>query len=371
MREHGLTIQPRLTLFYQGMSSGVGPHSFEFSGKADVLFNANLGKFGLGKGLGLTVHAEQNFGNSVNLRGGGMVMVNTAMGFPGAQGGDTFDLSSVYFSQTLGKGTTLLVGKVNAIDGAANKPFMGGAGIDAFWNCTFVAPPSGTVPPYLFGALLSMRTKNATYGFWVYDPTSVVNKSCFDKPFSEGITFRGSVEFPIEIDTLGGHQGLTALYSTENGRDMATVGDIFLPGPKGPIRIKDSRYYFAYSFDQYLYQSKENPKEGVGMFGQFGISDGNPNRLYWSALVGLGGTGLIPGRPRDNWGIGYYYDAPSTALKKSLAPVTILRDEQGWEAFYNFEVTPGLTVGADLQIIRPAMKNETAVYPGLRTVLKF
>ncbi len=29
----------------------------------------------------------------------------------------------------------------------------------------------------------------------------------------------------------------------------------------GTVGMKDNRYYFAYTFDQYLYQSKENPKE--------------------------------------------------------------------------------------------------------------
>ena len=63
--------------------------------------------------------------------------------------------------------------------------------------------------------------------------------------------------------------------------------------------------YFAYTFDQYLYQSGRDPKEGFGLFGMFAISDGNPNRLYWQGHAGLGGTGLIPGRSRDKWGVGY------------------------------------------------------------------
>jgi hypothetical protein len=37
----------------------------------------------------------------------------------------------------------------------------------------------------------------------------------------------------------------------------------------------------GYSFDQYLYQPCKDSKEGLGIFGQFGIWDGNPSRLYW------------------------------------------------------------------------------------------
>ncbi len=372
LKEHGVTLKPRLTQFYQGMTSGDGDHDFEYGGKADLLFNADLGKLGLWNGLSMTVHAEYNFGQSVNGDGGTIAPVNTALYFPGMDGTDAFDLSSVYLGQTFGDSVALVFGKINGIDIAASKPFMGGAGIDAFWNITFVAPPSGTVPPYLFGALLSVRTEPATFGLWIYDPNSVVNKSGFEDPFADGITYRGSVEFPVTIAGRSGHQGFVALYSTKDGTDLEDPGDLILPSPSpGTVGIKDDRYYFAYTFDQYLYQSKQNPKESVGMFGQFGISDGNPNRLYMSALVGVGGVGLIPGRSRDNWGAGYFYETLSPYLKQSLAPIMTIGDEQGLEFFYNFAVLPWLTLGADLQVIKPSLADDTAVFSGLRAVIRF
>ncbi len=76
--------------------------------------------------------------------------------------------------------------------------------------------------------------------------------------------------------------------------------------------------------------------------------------------MGVGGTGLIPSRSRDNWGSGYYYDALSAELKNSLAAVQTLRNEQGWDTFYNFEVTPWLVLGADVQIINPAQAYHVA-----------
>jgi porin len=208
---------------------------------------------------------------------------------------------------------------------------------------------------------------------WIYDPNSVINKTGFEEPFANGVTIRGSVDFPVTIGGLSGHQGFVALYSTEDGADLEDIGDTFLPPfPPNSPDIKDGAYYFAYTFDQYLYQASENSKEGFGLFGQFGISDGNPSKLYWSALVGIGGTGLIiPGRSRDNWGIGYYYDNPSPDLKKSLSPLLTIRDEQGVEIFYNFAVTPGITVGVDLQVINPSLGEDTVIIPGLRWVTRF
>ena len=371
--EYGITLAPRLTQFYQGLSAGDGDRDFEYGSKADLMLNADLSKLGFWNGFSVTVHTEYNFGESINGAGGTLVPPNTALVFPGMEGSDAFDLSSVYFTQHFSKSVSLLFGKINMMDIAARTPFKGGAGIDSFWNLTFVAPPSGLVPPYLFGALLSVRTEPATFGLWIYDPNSVINKTGFEEPFANGVTIRGSVDFPVTIGGLSGHQGLVALYSNEEGTDLNDIGDTFLPPwPPDSPDIKDNNYYFAYSFDQYLYRVSENSKEGFGIFGQFGISDGNPSRLYWSALVGIGGTGLIiPGRSRDNWGIGYYYDNPSPDLKKSLSPLLTIRDEQGVEIFYNFAVTPGITVGVDLQVINPSLGEDTVIIPGLRWVTRF
>jgi porin len=372
LKEHGITLAPRLTQFYQGLAAGDGDRDFEYGGKADLMLNADLSKLGLWNGFSVTVHGEYNYGESINGAGGVLSPVNTALLFPGMEDADAFDLSSVYFQQQFGDSVSLLFGKINMMDIASKKQFAGGAGIDAFWNLGFAAPPTGVVPPYLFGALMSVRTEPATFGLWVYDPTSVVNKTGFEEPFANGVTIRGSVDFPVTIGGLSGRQGFVALYSTESGTDLNDIGDTFIPPfPPDQPGIKNGQYYFAYSFDQYLYRVSENSKEGFGLFGQFGISDGNPNRLYLSAHVGIGGTGLIPGRSQDNWGIAYYYMGPSRDLQKSLSPLLTLRDEQGVELFYNFEVTPWLTVGADLQVINPSLGEDTVIIPGLRSVTRF
>ena len=370
LEERGITLKPRLTQFYQGMPSGDGAHGFEYGGKADLLLNADLSKLGFWRGLSLTVHGEYNFGESVNGRGGTLMPVNTALQFPGIEGSDAYDLSAVYFGQTFGDSVSLIAGKISIIDYCISKPFMGGVGIDSFWNLVFTAPPSGTVPAYFLGAILTVKTEPATYGLWVYDPNSALNKSGLDDPFEDGVTIRGSVSFPVTIAGRSGHQGFSASYSTKNGKDWEAEDDTALLFTSSAT--KSDRWYVAYTFDNWLYQSEENPKEGFGIFGQFAISDGNPNWLHWLAFGGFGGTGLIPGRSLDNWGIGYYYAAPADGLKDMNAPFPRIQDEQGLEIFYNFAVTPWLVLGADLQIIKPGLaNNDTAVFSGLRTVIRF
>jgi porin len=372
LTEHGISIKPRLSLFYQGNTSGEGDHGFKFGTKADLLINADLAKIGLWKGFSINIHAEYNFGDYVNLRGGTIMPVNTAMAFPGIDSADAFDFSSVTLKQAFGKSTTLTVGKISIIDYCNTKPFMGGVGIESFWNIVFAAPPSGTVPAYFFGAILSIRTEKATYGLWVYDPNSSVNKAGLKNAFADGVTIRASVSFPFTISGLTGHQGFAASYCTKNGTDLSTLDGSYFPSPPPDgLEVKNNRYYFSYTFDQFLYQSQRNSKEGVGLFGQFGLSDGNPNVLYWMAFGGVGGTGLIPGRSLDKWGVGYFYANPSNDLKDAIAPERILRNEQGLEFFYNLAVTTWFVLGGDVQIISPGRADETASFIGLRSVINF
>ena len=371
LKERGITLQPRLTQFYQGMPSGDGAHGFEYGGKADLLLNADFSKFYFWNGLSLTVHGEYNFGESVNGRGGTLIPVNTALQFPGIEGSDAYDLSAVYFGQKFGDSVSLIAGKISIIDYCISKPFMGGVGVDSFWNLVFTAPPSGTVPAYFLGTILTVRTEPATFGLWVYDPNSALNKSGLDDPFEDGVTIRGSVSFPVTILGLSGHQGLAASYSTKDGKDWETVDDVDVDLSSTSSGTKTDRWYVAYTFDNWLYQSKENPKEGFGIFGQFAISDGNPNWLHWLAFGGFGGTGLIPGRPIDNWGIGYYCASFASGLKDLDPPYPDIRDEQGLEVFYNYAVTPWLVIGADVQFIRPGLDHDTAIFTGIRTVIRF
>ena len=170
LNDYGITLKPRLTQFYQGMPSGDGDHGFEYGGKTDLLVNADLGKLGFWDGFSMIVHAEYNYGASVNGYGGTIALVNTALYFPGIEGADRFDMSSVYLAQKFGDSVVLLAGKINIIDIAATRPFAGGAGIDSFWNVVFVSPPAAQSPPVPLGCFAQWNTEVATFGLSVYDP---------------------------------------------------------------------------------------------------------------------------------------------------------------------------------------------------------
>ena len=106
-----------------------------------------------------------------------------------------------------------------------------------------------------------------------------------------------------------------------------------------PSTVLSKLWEFAWTFDQRLYASPTNPAEGFGLFGQFGISDGNPTRLYWSLLGGVSGTGMVPGRPDNTWGLGLYYDTLSPDLVSALERVTTIGDKWGTGTYYDFNLT--------------------------------
>jgi hypothetical protein len=61
----------------------------------------------------------------------------------------------------------------------------------------------------------------------------------------------------------------------------------------------------SYSFDRYFWQPDDDPTHGIGLFFGFGATDGNPNPIQYAFIAGIGGKGVVPGRPDDSFGLGF------------------------------------------------------------------
>jgi porin len=111
-----------------------------------------------------------------------------------------------------------------------------------------------------------------------------------------------------------------------------------------------------------LYEPKKGSGEGIGIFGRFGASDGNPNFMHFLYSLGIGGKGVIPGRERDRYGFGFYYiDVNNPKLQGLFQSIKLLRDEYGFEAFYNIAITPWLQLTPDIQVVRGAQKEKITI----------
>lgn len=357
--------------FADSLIAGDGDMSTRTGGKADLTFRLNGAAAGLWPGLFVNAHLEQSFGQDANTQGDGTILpVNTAMAFPREGGSDTnFSLT---VTQLINPRTSFTFGKFNMLAAVAATPLIGGGGTETFQNIGLAAPVSGVTPPYVFGGLLSVRTRAASLSFFVYDPRNAQDDDVIRNPFSEGTTFSVSATVPVAPGGLQGSQGLRLVYSSASGIDFRTIPDLALPPGSDAVLADRKGYYFlSYSFQQYLVQ--EAPGVGWGVFGQFGLSEGNPNPVRSSAILGLGGNATFLDRPEDRWGIaGFYYDF-SDELEDGLAAIgSGLRDEYGLEAFYDARITENLRLGGNVQIIRPGTPGtDEAVFVGMRARVLF
>jgi porin len=368
LQKNGLIIQPRLTLFQQNFVPGTGDNKSVFAGKADLMIKFNGQKLGLKKWT-LVTHIEQNFGETLNQKGGVLIPSNTATTFPGLEGSKAFDISSLHLVHQFGKANVLMFGKINMVDVADGTRFSGGAGIDAFWNVNFAAPVSGILPPYMFGAISIIKTDALKYTFMVYDPRNYANR--FPTPFERGVSFNMGVEKELSIAGKKGTHAVSFRYSTQDGADLYDLGDINLPSPEDSLGRENDRWYINYVFNQTLFAYSEKGK-GWGLFGQVGVSDGNPNPIRFGMHLGVGGNSFFKGRSNDRWGLAFYNYSLSVPLEDFGASYGYpIRNETGIELFYQAWITHYLSLGADVQWVNPVVKNnDPALLPGIRTSIR-
>ena len=131
-------------------------------------------------------------------------------------------------------------------------------------------------------------------------------------------------------------------------------------------------WWITYLFDQAVWVDPADQTRSWGVFGNAGISDGKPNPIKWSAIVGVGGSSPLPCRKRDTFGVAYYYLGFSDSFKDVARVVTPVRDERGLELFYTVAVTPWCHVPTDLQVITPILERaRTSLAPGFRAKIDF
>jgi porin len=358
----GVTFDMSLTQTGMSVISGGKNQGWEYSGRGDLTLNIDTQKLGLWPGGSITVEVEGNYNQSINLDSGTMSPVNTNQIFP-TTGSDQLNIPNVtimhfFLQHYIG----VFAGKLATItshSGDMNE-FAHGKGDTQFLNMAFNFNPTVSLTvPYstLAAGVIILPTKNpaeAIINIMAYDGNGEAESSGFDTVFKGNTNY--AIEGRMRTDFFGltGHQLVGVTYST---RDFASLDQsMHLIIENGAIKQKDSSWSFHYNFDQYLYEPKKG--QGIGIFGRFGASDGNPNPVHYFYSLGIGGKGVL-GRPLDQFGIGFYYMDISNP--KFTAPVEtreFLRDEYGIEAYYSLAITPWMKLTPDIQLVRGAQKEK-------------
>jgi porin len=136
-----------------------------------------------------------------------------------------------------------------------------------------------------------------------------------------------------------------------------------------PTNRTNGSWTISYAFDQYFWQPDGDPKHGVGIFFGFGASDGNPDPIQYAFLAGIGGKGVLPGRPDDSFGFGLARTQFSSAFLPFLRQQFNLglQREDAIEMYYNAAIAPWMNVTTDLQIVNSGLNRAVSPTTGQLT----
>jgi porin len=362
----GLAARLDLVGFVGAQVAGDGPSDARLTGRIDLFVDVSSKALGLWDGTILRTHTELRMSDTGAGRFGGVLWPqNTAALLPLT--GEGIEATSIYVFQNLGEKTNLLVGKINAIDLLASDPFFGGWGTRRFQNIAFVAPPSGVVPPTIMGSILTHQAGDIGITAMVFDPEDRSGAYGLGGLFSTGVNVSLGGTWQGDWGGRKTSIGLTAAGSTSRGLDFEDI-----LGPPGIERgTRKGSYNIALQVGHDLVGSAKALSH-VGIYAKAAIADGNPNPIDASFIGGLAGHGLLKGRSRDRWGLGFYFYDFSDALQDAAAPFAEFDDEAGVEAWYAIALGGNSDFTLNIQATDPAMgQNDIVLVFGARLGLHF
>src|SRR5215510_2589056 len=352
--QKGITIDLNVTQIGQGVVNGGKSSAWQYGGRGDLTINLDSQKLGLWPGGFFNLELDGNCASSVNSSTGALMPVNSSQIYP-VPPGDIFGVPAWNFSQFLSPYFGLTLGKFATISNIAGdmNDFAHGKGATQFMNMALNFNPllAFTVPYSTLGVggvvLPTKDPKEAIVTLFVLSANGQANTSGFENLNGNAIVVAGEGRVRTDFFGLTGHQ----LFGTTFSNQM--------------LRAEKGSWNIYYNFDQYLYEPKKGVDRGVGIFGRLGVSDGNPDFMKFFGSFGVGGKGVFESRPLDQLGFGYYYiniDNPS--LQGPLQTRRFLRDEYGFEWYYNFAITPWAMLTPDLQVVRGAQKDKVSIGQG-------
>jgi len=387
--ERGITIDAEVTQVVQGVAGG-GPDKIpgaRYSGLLEYGITFDTGKLGLWSGGLFVANAMTSWGKSLLGSAGNISPTNYLAVWPNPVQNDTV-LMEYYVIQALPGNISLIAGRINASNFLDKNRFANDPR-NQFLNLSMDLDP-------LFGSFLSFSTyavlldipvgKHFRIQPAVWDPN--------DQPGYYGGTngFFDEVGLGVQLEIswkLGGHLDGAVRpsfwYNTKNTADLSNPRLVLDVITGQPLPEKTDNYLFNFNFEQYLWKPNlpvGGPKpvrtadydfqeRGFGVFfrGGFAPEDRNPYNIYLSG--GIGGRGVLTSRLYDRFGLGVYWLKESGDLNARPAG-KLIRDEVGFEAFYNMALTPWLTLSGDLQWIKSGIaKVNNPVVLGLRLNTQF
>src|SRR6056297_823589 len=371
--KNGIRLSMDTVAGYQEILAGGIREDGAAGGSADLELAFDFEKLGLWQGGYVRLFAETRFGDFINADAGSL-HAETADGLYPLPHKNEATLTSIAYYHRISPKTGLFFGKLETLDRDANA-LAGGRGKTQFSNQHLVFNPVTlqTIPYAALGGgfFLQDTEEAAAFSLAVLDPNGEPNEIGFDDAFKDGLTL--AMAYRISLDVLGrnSNQLLGVAFGTKDyGLAVPDEWLKFSHIPQAPSLLKprkDESWCVYFNYDQFRYFAETEPEQGIGYFLRLGYADEATNPFEWFYSFGLSTTGIIPDRPKDTLGLGYYFTAVSDELPDYLF---ILDDEQGVEFYYDITATPWLHITPNFQIVDPANQFvDTALIMGLRVKL--
>lgn len=364
LAEKGLSLDWSLLQFGAASDGGLESDT-DYGVKSEALFTLDLERAGIMRGALVTMRAESRAGNSPNTTTGAFLPVNDPMFFPQPPDEDfALYVTELRLMQLLSPRAGFFVGKFTTLGGDLNE-FAGGRGDSQF--LTF----NGNSVSALFGPY-------STVGVGAfYNPSPTVNLATSlvastDSSSRTGLdtlddgliwTLNGGLQYRL-ADRPGGVRGSFQYafdnrfydfdrgpYLTPEGVRLPFVGDtwafvvngwqyLYVKGAAGdkPVNLSDGR----------------QDRPGVGIWFRGGVADDDTNPVRWGLTAGIGGKGLVGGRPDDTFGIGF---AHAEVRRIRFVTDRLLEPSaRRLEAYYDAPVTRAVHVSLHYNEVTPLLK---------------
>jgi len=337
---------------YQNIIAGGYRSEDGVLGASSLELRFDSARAGLWQGGQLRVRGEARYGDDVQSQFGGFLPLNVDSVMPhdpARVGRNTAALTEFMYTQTLMPSLQMFAGMLNSDEGDDN-PLAGNLRRrDRFMHTALLSSPVRMLlsPQTALGFGFRMQPSTGITGdIRVYDSQEAVGQRLFER--QDEISF--ATEWTYQYNCFGrpGRHLVGLRYGFDHDYSLAGSESLRLLSVLAPIvpGTVDHTWATYYNVSQSI--ADWGNGRGWGVFGRLGYGDNEANPIDWNAAFGAVATGPLATRPHDAAGWGYFHvyqvDGP---LMQHFA----YDDEQGWEAWYNAEVTPWLHITMNLQMI--------------------
>jgi porin len=362
--ERGIALDVSVSQTPQGVVSGGENKGWKYSGNADYYLALDSDRLGLWPGGLLKVTGRTKFGRGVLTQAGNLSPVNYGWLLPSIEDESDSFLEEYYITQGLTDWAALMFGRLmignlgdpNRLAGNEQTQFVNTSlrnspllnvvtsSLSVHSALLLIQPsPHVAIAPFA----LSRNDKDGVYG----SPGGLFSE------YSVG----AQVIVNWEVSGLTGEFLPIGGWSSKDKFDSPFVILDIIEGIDIPE--KNSNWIVGFSANQYLYAPKDlgakkiqtTPfilqPEGIGAFLRFHYAPEDRNFFNIFVSGGITGRGVIPTRPLDRYGVGFYALFQSDDFKNHPILSNLLEDEWGMEVFYNLAITPWLQFTPSVQYI--------------------